>query len=238
LEANVTTKTKHGWTVLDESEGALMFTYSFTKGATSNAMTARLADGSLCVISPPCRVEEGVMRDLEAFGPVRMLVATNAYHHLGLSSWSKIFPEAGVYAHPNAQKRIAKLHPTLNVQPIDAAAGSFSDQAGVLSVPGMRTGDLWLKAGRTWYVGDHFLNLQEPLKGMFGFVFRVTNSAPGFKASALTRTLFTKDRKGFKRWALEALNGEGPMRVVPGHGELENGGAVSALMRGQLETRF
>lgn len=231
------TTTKHGWTVLDEKEGALMFTYSFTKGGLANAMTARLGDGSLCVISPPCRVEEGVLRDLEAFGPVRMLVATNAYHHLGLPAFAKAYPEAGVYAHGDA-KRIAKLHPTLNVQPIENAASKFNDTAGVLSVPAMRTGDLWLKAGRTWYLGDQFMNLKAGLPGLVGFLFSVSGSTPGFKANGLARTLFTKDKKAYKRWALDLLEREGPLRVVPGHGEYENGGQVAALMRSELETRF
>jgi hypothetical protein len=230
--------TKHGWKVLDENEGALMFTYSFAKGAFSNAMTARLSDGSLCVISPPCQIDEGVLRDLEPFGPVRMIVAANAYHHLGLPVWSKAFPEAASYAHPKALKRISKLHATLNVQSIDAAASKFDDKAAVLSVPGMRSGDLWLKAGRSWYVGDHFMNLKEPLKGLFGFVFRVTNSAPGFKANAVSRAVFTADNKAYKNWALETLAGQGPERVVPGHGALANGGAVAAQMRSELETRF
>jgi hypothetical protein len=231
------TKTKHGWTVLDETEGALMFTYSFAKGGYANAMTARLADGSLCLISPPCRVDDGVLRDLEPFGPVRTIVATNGYHHLGFPAWSKAFPEAGLFAHPNAQKRIAKQHPTLTIQSIDAASARFNKQAAVLSVPGMRTGDLWLKAGRSWYLGDHFMNLKDP-KGVLGFVFRMVNSAPGFKANAVARALFTKDKKAYKNWALELLAEEGPERVVPGHGDFENGGSVAAIMRSELETRF
>lgn len=233
----MTAKTKHGWDVLNADEGALMFTYSFTKGGLSNTMTARLSDGSLCVISPPSRIDDDVMRDLEPFGPVRMLVATNAYHHLGLPGWSKAFPDAGVYAHPAAQKRIAKLHPTLNVQSIDAASKAFDVKAGVLSVPGMRTGDLWLKAGRTWYVGDHFMNLKVAV-GLIGFVFRTFNSAPGFKANGVSRTVFTKDKQAYKRWALETLAQEGPERVVPGHGDLVEGGSVAATMRSELETRF
>lgn len=234
----MTTKTKHGWTVLDENEGALMYTYSFTKGATANTMVGRLKDGSLCIISPPCRVEDGVLQDVEAFGQVSTIVATNAYHHLGLPVWSKAFPKAGVYAHPKALKRISKLHPTLNVESIDAAASKFDDNAAVLSVPGMRTGDLWLKAGRTWYVGDHFMNLAEPLQGVVGFIFRAANSAPGFKANGVARIVFTSDKKAYQRWALDQLAKGGPARVVPGHGGLENGGGVANEMKRELETRF
>ena len=232
------TTTKHGWTVLDEDEGALMFTYTFAKGATSNAMTARLGDGSLCVISPPSRVDDGVLRDLEAFGPVRLLVAANSFHHLGLPVWSKAFPEAGIFAHGKAVKRIAKQHPHLKVQDIETQAPRFSGSAGVWSVPGMRTGDLWLKAGRSWYVGDHFMNLQEPLKGFVGTLFRVTGSAPGFKANSVARTLLTSNRKAYKRWALAALAEQGPERVVPGHGPLPSGIDVAGMMRKELETRF
>jgi hypothetical protein len=233
----VTTKTKHGWSVLDEDAGALMFTYRFAKDGYSNAMSARLSDGSLCVISPPCGVDEGVLRDLEPFGPVRMLVATNAYHHMGLPLWSAAYPEARCYAHPNAQKRVQKQHPTLKIQPIDDAAAKFDSKSAVLSVPGMRSGDLWLKAGRSWYVGDHFMNLQK-VKGPIGFLFRITGSAPGFKASGVMRTVFTKDKQAYKRWALEALAVDGPERVVPGHGILESGAGVAAEMRRQIESRF
>jgi hypothetical protein len=46
--------TTHGWKVVDEAAGVLCYEYTFTKGATSNAMTFRAADGSLVVVSPPC----------------------------------------------------------------------------------------------------------------------------------------------------------------------------------------
>jgi hypothetical protein len=72
-------KTKHGWTVLDESAGALKYTYSYAEGSFANTMTGRLADGSLCVISPACCVNDEVLRDLEPFGPVRLLIAANAF---------------------------------------------------------------------------------------------------------------------------------------------------------------
>lgn len=231
-------KTKHGWSVLDESTGALKYTYSYAKGAYANSMTARLSDGSLCVISPACRIDDGVLRDLEPFGPVRLLVAANAFHHMGLSQWSQAFPEAGAYAHPKALKRVAKQHPRLNVQSIDTAASKFNDSAAVLSVPGMRTGDLWLKAGRSLYLGDQFMNLKGHMKGLFGLLFRITGSTPGFKANGIARALFMADKKTFKSWALDQLAREEPTQVVPGHGPLVNGGAVGAELKRQIETRF
>ncbi len=231
-------KTQHGWKVLDESTGALMYTYRYSKGGVANAMTARLADGSLCVISPPSRVEDGVLRDLEPFGPVRMIVAANAFHHLGMPQWAQAFPESGSYAHPKALKRISKQQPSLRVQSIEAAAHKFDDTSAVLSVPGMRTGDLWLKAGKSWYVGDQFMNLPEHMKGLFGLMFRFTGSTPGFKANGVAHALFTADKPGYKAWALDKLAGDGPAQLVPGHGPLVNGGALGPEMRRQLETRF
>ena len=231
-------KTKHGWTVLDESTGALKYTYSYAKGAYANTMTARMADGSLCVISPACRVDDGVLRDLEPFGPVRMVVAANAFHHMGMSRWAEAFPEAGSYAHAKALKRVAKQHPNLRVQAIDAAAHLFNDTGAVLSVPGMRTGDLWLKAGNNWYVGDQFMNLPKHMKGLFGLLFRFTDSTPGFKANGVARALFTADKPAFKAWALAQLAGDGPAQLVPGHGPLVQDGALGAEMRRQIEARF
>jgi hypothetical protein len=230
--------TKNGWTVLDESTGALMYTYGFAKNAFANSMTARLSDGSLCVISPACHVDDAVLRDLEPFGPVRMIIAANAYHHMGLPQWSRAFPDARSYAHPKALKRVAKQHPSLNVQSIETVADKFGETAAVWSVPGMRSGDLWLKAGRSWYVGDQFMNFPEHVKGLFGFVFRVTGSTPGFKANGVSRAFFTADKKAYKSWALDQLAAQGPAQVVPGHGPLASNGAVAGEMKRQIEARF
>jgi hypothetical protein len=124
------------------------------------------------------------------------------------------------------------------VRSIEAAAGKFDDSARVLSLPGMRTGDLWLKAGRTWYVGDQFMNTKEHMKGLFGLLFRFTGSTPGFKANGVARALFTADKRAFKTWALDQLAAHGPERVVPGHGALPSDAAIASEMKHQLETRF
>ena len=73
---------RRGWTVFDAQTPVLTYRYSFGPGAATSLAVGG-ANG-LVIVSPPCRVAPSVFTDLSQYGVVRALVASNAFHHLGL----------------------------------------------------------------------------------------------------------------------------------------------------------
>ena len=67
------------WEVFDARTPVLTCAYSFGP-AFANALAVGGAQG-LFVVSPPYRARAAVFDELAAYGPVRALVASNAYHH-------------------------------------------------------------------------------------------------------------------------------------------------------------
>jgi hypothetical protein len=231
--------TANGWKVLDEAAGVLSYEYTFRRGATANAMTLRLADGSLLLVSPPCGVNDGVIRDLEPFGPVSALVASNAYHHLGLPEWHRAVPAAPVYAAERALGRIASKQPALGtIRPLGELAPKLGEGVEVLEAEGTRVGDVWAKAGSTWFVSDCFFSMPKAPPGVVGWMFKLTKSAPGFNLSGLHRMFFVSDRPSYKRWLLAQLDRSLPKVVVTSHGVIETAPGIGQQMRSQVEARL
>jgi len=219
-------KTDHGWDLLDEDAGALSYEYQFRRDATARCMTARLSDGSLAIISPPCGVGDEVVRDLERFGAVRAIIAPNGFHWLGLAQWTAAFPQAGLYAPDVAARRIAKKLPSLKAfEPLSALRSRLGDGVSVKEVPNVRMGETWLttrgKDGPIWYVSDTFFSMPEMPPALLARVlFGLTKSAPGFRINGLGTKLFVPNKREYKQWLLERLADESPQCVVTAHGDV------------------
>ena len=99
----------NGWKVFDAHTPILTCEYSFGPG-TAISLAVGGKDG-LVVVSPPCRVAADVFEALSRHGPVRALVASNAFHHLGLPEWKARFPEAVVFAPAQSGLRPRNLRP-------------------------------------------------------------------------------------------------------------------------------
>ena len=76
---------RRGWTAFFDQPQVLTFEYSFGPGVAT-ALAVRIGEG-LAVVSPPSRPTEEVFEALAAHGPVKALVAPNAFHTLGLTPW-------------------------------------------------------------------------------------------------------------------------------------------------------
>jgi hypothetical protein len=85
-------RTSSGWKQLGPDPLIAICDYSFGHG-TAKALAVGV-DGGVIVVSPPCRVADSVLDAVAAFGSVRALVASNAFHHMGLPAWKARFPDA------------------------------------------------------------------------------------------------------------------------------------------------
>ena len=68
----------------------------------------RLRDGGL-FIHCPVALDDGMRQELEALGPVRVVVASSLYHHIFVGDWQRAFPEAMFCACPGLERKRADL---------------------------------------------------------------------------------------------------------------------------------
>ena len=126
---------------------------------------ARLSDGGLWLHSPT-RFSPALLRELEALGPVRHLVAPNVAHWTFLKGWQRACPQATTWAAPNLRRRLqlrlsrVRLDRDLEDAPPAEWAGEI-DQAVVPGGLGFREVAFGHRAGRTAILTDLVLNLED-----------------------------------------------------------------------------
>ena len=83
-------------------------------------------------------------------GPVRALVAPNAYHYLGLSAWKARFPDAQVFAPAQSVARVEKRSKVADIRPVGEMAELLGDRVEVVDMPHYKTGEALVR----WRIDD------------------------------------------------------------------------------------
>jgi hypothetical protein len=210
------------WTVVEPNLPALAHRYSFGSGyATSLALT--LADGGIIVVSPPSNVADAVYTDLEARGPLRALIAPNAFHSMGLAPWQARYPSVPIFAPVQSIPRLQKTTKLSVIRPLEEAAGLVGDCVELVDMPHYKTGEALIRwrteGGWAWFMTDVAFNLPKLPPGPFGLVMKWTKSAPGFRRYALAPLFMIKDKRKLYAWIEEQAAKTPPVLVVPCHGE-------------------
>jgi hypothetical protein len=214
--------TPHGWKVFDADLPILLYEYSFGPGL-ANALAFR-GDGGMVVVSPPCRVAPGVFDDLAAHGKVVALVASNAFHHMGLPEWKARFPDAAVYAPAQAVARVAKHAKLDGVRPLSDARAVAGARAELVDMPHYKTGEVLVKLasgrGPVWYVTDVIMNLPKlPPNPIVRFLFRVSGSGPGLRFNNIAPIFMVRDKAALRRWIAEEFRRAPPAWLIAAHGD-------------------
>jgi hypothetical protein len=153
---------QQSWVPLATDPWTATLEYSFGGGGTATALAVDVG-GGLLVASPPCRVGDDALAALASRAPVRALVATNAYHTLGLARWKARFPDAAVFAPPQSLQRVTKVSGLGGIRPLGEAAPLTGERVALIELPYFRTGEALIKIraaeGLLWYVTDIILNL-------------------------------------------------------------------------------
>jgi len=208
------------WTVVDPSLPALTHTYSFGPG-TANALALTVPDGVI-VVSPPCNVADAVFVELEQRGPLKALIAPNAFHSMGLAPWKARYPDVPIFAPPQSIGRLEKSTKISGIRPVAEAAARIGDQVQLVDMPHYKTGELLVRwpvdGGWAWYLTDVAMNFAEVPPGLFGLVFKWTRSCPGLRRNALAGWFMVKDKRALYAWLAEQAEKTPPRLVVPCHG--------------------
>jgi len=216
-------KTPHGWRIFDAAPPILTYEYSFGPG-TAHALAVG-GEGGLVVVSPPRRVAAGVFDDLSRYGTVRALVASNAFHYLGVPEWKARFPDAGLYAPAQSIARVAKHTRLEGIRTLADAAPIAGARLELFDMPHYRTGEVLVRIrterGDVWYVTDVVLNMPVlPANPIARFAFRASRSAPGLKFNNIAPLFMVRDKRALRRWLGAEAAREPPRWLIPAHGDI------------------
>ena len=215
--------TAHGWKIFDARTPILTHEYSFGPGL-ANALAVGGQSG-LVVVSPPCRVAAGVFDDLARWGAVRALVASNAFHHLGIPEWKARFPDAAVFAPAQSIARVARRTSLTGIRPISDASSITGPAVELIDMPHYKTGEVLVRIttdrGSVWYVTDVILNMSElPRNPIASLVFRLSGGAPGPKFNNVAPLFMVRDKTALRRWLGEEFRKAPPAWMIAAHGDI------------------
>jgi hypothetical protein len=212
-------------------------TFEYSSGAAIATALAVEVGGGLLVASPPCRVAPDAFEALAARAPVRALVATNAYHTLGLAAWKARFPEAAVFAPPQSLQRVTKVSGVAGIRPLNEAAALTGERVALIELPYFRTGEALIKVraaeGLLWYVTDIVFNLPRlPSHPLFAVLFKLTNSAPGLRVNRIAPLFMVRNRPALWDWLAAEARRDKPRWLVPAHGDAVDLAATPTRLEG------
>lgn len=222
------------WKIVDDQHSVLTCTYSF--GAGLSTALAVGVDGGTVLVSPPSNPTEEALEAIASRGKVRALIASNAYHHMGLGEWKKRFPEAQIFAPAQSVGRVSKQSQLSGIRSLAEMGPLGAERVQFIDLPHFKTGEVFVTMktglGETWYVTDILFNMPKlPPNPIAKALFSWTNSAPGLKYNNLASFIMVKDKKAMKSWLAKQVESAPPARVLFAHGAtLENGAAELAAI--------
>ncbi len=211
--------------------------------------TAVLRVGGGLLLYSPGPVSDALAEALAELGPVRWLVAPNAFHHLHVAAAHARYPQAEVWVPPGLSTRAGVALPPHRVigerSPAHDAASEGPRPAswdGVLDVAMIRGAHgigrqldelcLWHRPTATLVVCDLVFNLHRWRGWQMSMVLRMAGAHKRLAQSRLWR-LATTDRAAAAQSVHRVLRWP-CRRVVPCHGEVVSGAETHRRLRDAL----
>ncbi len=217
--------TTNGWTIHDERAGVLSYSYAFNKrGGNATTWATKIPGGGLLVISPGAKMPDVAFDTLKRYGDVRVVVANNGYHHLGLGEWAKRFPGATFHAPKRAATRIAQKSATApRLKSLAEIGEQLGDHVYLREAPQNKNGEVWawVEGSRTnhWFGSDMFCNWQTfPGNFLLNAAWKYTKSGPGFSLFHLAMKGTLHDKAPALKTMLRDLEDFPPATLVMSHG--------------------
>ena len=213
--------TSGGWTVFDADVPVLVHNYAF--GPSRVNALAIGCDGGLLVLSPPYKAHQQVFDGLQRYGDIQGLVATNAFHHMGIPEWKQRFPGAMVFAPVQSIARIQRKSRLGGIRPVSDANTLMRGRAELTDMPYYRTGETLARIrtsrGLVWYQTDIVVNVNDPpANPLFRVVFNVLYG-PGLHYNRIAPLLMVRDRAALQRWLAEEYRKDDPRWLLVAHGD-------------------
>jgi len=215
--------TSHGWKIFDPTKPVLTYEYSFGPGI-ANALAVGGASG-IVVVSPSCGTPAEAFADVARFGEVRALVASNAFHHLGLREWKARFPSAEIFAPAQSLARVAKQSKLSGIRPLAEAAAIAGPDLVLTDMPHYKTGEVLVRIrsgrGLVWYVTDVIMNLPVlPPNRLVKTMFRLSRSGPGLRFNNIAPLFMVRDKAALRAWLAQEFAKDRPAWLIAAHGDV------------------
>ena len=212
---------KREWTVIDDTRPILTYEYSFGPGLANTLAIG--VNGGLVLVSPPCNAAPEVFEVLSAYGPVVGLVASNAFHHMGLQEWHARFPDAVVAAPAQSVERVKKKTGIGRIVALADADVLRSEGVEFVDMPHFKTGEVLVRAktakGSYWYVTDVVMNMAKlPKNPLARLAFKIANAGPGLKFNNVAALFMMKEKAAVKSWLASEIRKAPPTMLIPCHG--------------------
>lgn len=191
-------------------------------------MTIIRRDDRSLVIHNGVAVSDEVREQVEALGPIGLLIVPNAFHRLDAPAFKARYPEAKIACPRGCRKKVEEaVSVDLTYDEIEAD--------GALRVEhwdGSREGEgallITSPDGLTLLVNDAIFNLPK-MGGLFGLIYgRLMGNAGGPKITTITRLFLLKEKKAFKAHLLRVAE-LGVERLIMSHGDVVRSGASDVL---------
>ncbi len=193
----------------------------------------RMSNGDVCVHNA-IALEEGAMKEIEAWGPVRHVIVPNGYHRLDAPAFAARYPEARFYCPAGSRRKVeevVKVHGTYADFPSDDAI-TLENLAGTGDAEGVLT--VRSAEGTTLVFNDAIFNMPH-FGGFTGWVFaHVTKSSGGPRVSRIGRFFLVKDKAAFKAHLERLAATPGLTRVIVSHHEMVSREPAAAIRAAAL----
>jgi len=187
----------------------------------------RLADNSLCIVSPLAGLPLGVYEAIAEHGKVAHVLAPNHYHHKGLSEACEAFPKAKLYAPAAATDRLQKQS-GLRFSKLQTLAKRLPKHASFVETQGLKTGEVWVRlltpTLAAWVVVDAFCGPKLAATGA---------AAPDAKKPELLKpfpTFGVGDKAIYSAWATQQIKADQPKLLIPCHGRIVRSATLPAAL--------
>jgi hypothetical protein len=190
----------------------------------------RLNDGRL-VIHNGIALEEGAMKEIEAFGTPAYLVVPNPGHRLDAPAYKRRYPSLTVVAPKGAREKVSE------VVGVDLTYEQFPDDETVrfetLRGIGETEGAMIVRSkdGVSVVLNDAVFNMDKKHDPLGWFFTTLLGSAPGPRVSRLAKLLFIKDKAAFRAELLRFAELPELERVIVAHEKVAHGPAAAAALR-------
>jgi hypothetical protein len=190
----------------------------------------RRADGSLLLHSP-IALAEPQQAELEALGPIAVLVVPNAGHRLDSPAYKQRYPQAVVFCPPGGRQRIEE------VIRVDGTYRDYADDEvvrfEVLDGVDEAEGALIIRSpdGLSLVLNDVVMNMDKK-RDLLGYLFTtVLGSAPGPRVSRLVRLVYVKHQPALRAHLERLAALPNLVRLIVSHENVAHGPEAAAALR-------
>lgn len=173
------------------------------------------------------RMRDPQMAELDALGPVRVVIVPNRYHRLDAPYYKARYPDARVFCPRQARSAVGqKVHLDGDYSLIPAMSGLDWELLDGVSI-GEAVFRITSDEGRITLLFNDILFNHRHVDGVRGQIFKLIGSTGGPRVTKVMRYSSVGDRRALGSHLERLADMRGLHRVIPGHGDVIEGEQAS-----------